>query len=276
MSTPGKSTVIYSFYYQPKNLLSAGKEYVPVWVGKNNKSGVQGFTGDDTGENISEKNKYFSELTGIYWVWKNTYSDIVGTCHYRRYFYAGKEPFQYRLKRWLYHPVFLWRKRYGLIYTKNYDFWKTRLLSEEQIRELLGTCDAIMPVRRILRKSVREHYINHHNPADLELLKKILNNHFPEYLDTFEKVLNGNRLFANNMFIMPWETFDRMMSWLFFVLFRFEEETDLEHYKGYQERIFGFLSERLITLWVTHNKINYTELPLIYFKSMKQNRNYLW
>ena len=29
-----------------------------------------GYPGDDTGENISDKNCYYSELTGLYWVWK--------------------------------------------------------------------------------------------------------------------------------------------------------------------------------------------------------------
>lgn len=45
-----------------------------------------GYPGDDTGENISDKNCYYSELTGLYWVWKNCHDvDYVGTCHYRGY-----------------------------------------------------------------------------------------------------------------------------------------------------------------------------------------------
>lgn len=41
---------------------------------------------DDQGENISSKNRYYNELTGLYWVWKNTNYPFSGICHYRRRF----------------------------------------------------------------------------------------------------------------------------------------------------------------------------------------------
>ena len=57
--------------------------YIPLHVGR--ASGKTfGYTGDDTGDHISEKNPYYCELTGIYWLWKNVRCDIVGICHYRR------------------------------------------------------------------------------------------------------------------------------------------------------------------------------------------------
>lgn len=273
MNQKEKKIKIYSFYYHPNSIVFNDNIYIPVWAGKNNKSQVSGFLGDDTGENISDKNKYYSELSGIYWVWKNTRSEIVGSCHYRRYFTNCKEPFVHQLKRLLYFLPGLWRKRVGLIYTNNLSFWKSKILSETEITELLKDYDAILPVRRLMNNNVKNHYKKFHNSNDLVLLRSILEDFYPDYLTSFDEMLEGNRLFANNMFILKWETFNDLMNWLFFILFKFEEKVDLENYTNYQQRIFGFLSERLITLWIIHNNLNYKELPLIYFKKLKKQSN---
>lgn len=196
-------------------------------------------------------------------------SEIVGSCHYRRYFTNAAEPFLYRLLRLLRYPFALAKKRHGLIYTNNVDYWTPKILTGKEIKKLLNEYDLILPERRKLRINVKSHYEKYVNPADLILLREILAEYFPEYLNSYESVLNDNRLFANNMFVMRWESFDSLMDWLFTILFKFEEKTDLEHYKGYQERIFGFLSERLITIWVMYHNLNYKELPLVYFKKLK-------
>ncbi len=40
---------------------------------------------DNTGENISEKNRMYCEMSAVYWVWKNARHDWVGIEHYRRH-----------------------------------------------------------------------------------------------------------------------------------------------------------------------------------------------
>lgn len=58
--------------------------YLPVQVGRALHPDV-GYIPDNTGDNISEKNPYYCELTGLYWAWKNLPADVIGLVHYRRY-----------------------------------------------------------------------------------------------------------------------------------------------------------------------------------------------
>ena len=59
--------------------------YLPIHVGCEGKKNL-GFQGDNSGENISDLNPYYCELTGLFWAWKNLDCDYLGLVHYRRYF----------------------------------------------------------------------------------------------------------------------------------------------------------------------------------------------
>ncbi len=262
-------TRIYVFYYKCGPTLEISPIYQPIMAGKARLSAGSDIPGDDTGDNISEKNNYYSELTGIYWVWKNTTQDIVGSVHYRRFLTQKNEPLPHRIKRFLYYLAGLQKKRFGLTYTKNIAFFKPRILTEKEILDILQTYDLILPQRRKLKYTVRTHYSRYHNPADLELIESIINERCPEYLNALQRVLGGKRLFANNMFIMKRQDFDRCMTWLFDVLFEFERRIELSDYQGYQERIMGFMAERLFNVWFTRENLRIRELPVIYFKHFK-------
>lgn len=262
---------MFVFHYKPDIQSLGDNSYLQIWAGKNNSSIMSGLTGDDTGDNISSKNKYYSELTGIYWAWKNNSADIWGTCHYRRFYTIASEPTFYKLKRFGYYLAGIGRKRYGLIYTSDLNLWKSKIITQSEVYELLQKYDAIMPVKRKLRYSVEEHYRRYHNIQDLNLLRSIIETSSGEYLESFDKMLRQNRLYANNMFILGNERFQELMKWLFMLLFEFEKLVTLNSYSGYQERIMGFLSERLITCWFMHHELNCKELNLIYFKKFKNH-----
>lgn len=264
---------IYVFYYKQSSILSIDKMYQPIMAGNALISDQFEIPGDDTGENISDKNQFYSELTGIYWAWKNTRHDIVGTCHYRRFFTAQPEPLLYQLKRLMYYPVGLYKKRYGLIYTKNTNHFSPRILSEQELRSFLGQNDAILPQARKLKYTVEKHYLRYHDINDLILLRSIIREKYPDFESAFDLVLKGKRIYANNMFILKNEHFQEFMFWWFDILFEFERRVDLNSKTGYQKRILGFIAERLLNVWFLKKQLNCIELPVIYFKRFKLRSN---
>ena len=46
---------------------------------------------DNTGINISEKNRMYCEMSAVYWIWKNTDHDWIGVEHYRRHLLVKPE-----------------------------------------------------------------------------------------------------------------------------------------------------------------------------------------
>ncbi len=48
-------------------------------------------TRDDTGDNISRKNRMYCEMTAVYWIWRNTDHDWIGIEHYRRHLLVKPE-----------------------------------------------------------------------------------------------------------------------------------------------------------------------------------------
>ena len=261
---------IYVFHYKNGEPFPDLPCYIHILAGQETYAQQSVLTGDNTGENISNKNQYYSELTGIYWVYKNQSSDIVGTCHYRRFFTAKGEPFQYKLKRLLYYFGRLDIGRHGLIYTSNREYWNNRILTCDEAISVLKNFDAIMPIKRKLRQSIESHYNKYHDASDLQLLRHIIREKAPEYSSSFETTLQQKRLYANNMMVMKSQKFEALCAWLFMLLFEFEARVNLKNYTDYQQRIFGFISERLITTWVNHHQLRVKEFPLIYFRNLKK------
>ena len=72
-----------------------------------------------------------------------------------------------------------------------------------------------------------------------------------------------------NMFIMKRDKFDAYCEWLFDILFELEKRLDISNYNTNDARVFGFVSERLLDVWINTNNISYTNQP--YFFMEKQN-----
>ena len=57
------------------------------------------------------------------------------------------------------------------------------------------------------------------------------------------------------MFVMHREQFDKYCEWLFEILFTMEKELDMTDYTVQEKRVFGYLGEILLNIWVTKNNL---------------------
>lgn len=204
--------------------------YIPLQVGAALHEDL-GYLRDDSKDNISSKNPNYCELTGLYWVWKNDYkSDYVGLCHYRRYFLDGEN----------------------------------RMISGEEFKRFFKDCEkqGISPVVTSPKActvdgaTVKDFYVGSgHNEVDLIKTRESIERLTPDYLEYFDAVINGNATYFANMLVAKKSLVDAYCEWLFTILFDVEKNLDISDYDDYNKRVFGFISERLLMVWLLKNNV---------------------
>lgn len=214
--------------------------YTPIHVGRavsKYKDEMAEIIGDDTGDNISEKNPFYCELTACYWAWKNLKNiEYVGLCHYRRYFEER-------------------------ITVKNID----RLLNSNY--------NIILP-SAIHLPATLFYKFKGLTDEDRVIFFKVMEEFYPEYYETaVDYIMNGNKDYAFNMFFCAWKIFSQMMEFVFGFLSCTEKYVKLQPYTN-GRRIFGYFSEYLIPIFCLKHRLRIKEMPII---SMLQSEkpNYL-
>ena len=215
--------------------------YVPVHVGKEGKSDL-GYTGDNTGDNISAKNANYCELTGLYWAWKNLDADYLGLVHYRRHFTT--------------------KAARG---TK-----EERVITEAELKTILKHTDVVLPTpRNYYIETNYSQYVHAHHAEDLDVTRKIITEKYPGYLLAYDMSMKKTYGHRFNMFIMKRDKFNAYCEWLFDILFELEKRLDISAYNQNDSRVFGFVSERLLDVWINTNRIRYVDQLYIFME--KQN-----
>ena len=85
-------------------------------------------------------------------------------------------------------------------------------------------------------------------------------------IETYDRYFNENKASLFNMLFCKREIFDAYCEWLFSILFVLEKQVDLAKLNTYQQRLYGFLSERLLNVWVIKNKLVVKHLPVIHME----------
>jgi len=211
---------------------------------------------DDSGDSISHRNPELSEMTAIYWVWKNvTGLDAVGFCHYRRYFDfrsdAPRMPRETRLRA----PRDLANNR------------RAFALRSEVANSLK---EGAIVVARPLDEGIEnaEQYMSAHAPDDYLSMVNYVFVHHPHLSRHLVAHVRDKRFYGNNMFVMRWSDFDRLCQFWFDCLLSLDLHT-VENPLGYQRRVLAFLSERLFDIfirWLNDSGRRIAEYPLFFLE----------
>lgn len=214
--------------------------YYPVHVGAEGKESI-GYVPDNTGDNISAKNPNYCELTGLYYMWKNEDYDVLGLAHYRRYFINKK---------------------------KKGDKWD-KILTTNNIKSIMKHTDIVLPKKRnYFIETNYSQYVHAHHAIDLDTTREIIAEKHPDYLNAYDKSMKKTSGHRFNMFIMKKQYADEYCEWMFDILFELEKRLDISDYSVNDARVFGFVSERLIDVWINTKGYEYKELPVQFMEEV--------
>ncbi|MDE5722537.1 MAG: DUF4422 domain-containing protein [Clostridia bacterium] len=225
-----KDIKLWVVTHKKKNISYPYRTYIKVGNGENNTDMVT----DATGDNIAEKNKNYCELTAIYWIWKNTNCDIVGIEHYRRVF------------------------GFNLFDVKNYF-----ILKPKKIEKVLKKYSVICPKKFKFKDTLLNRYRQNFDENDFDIIRRIIDEKYPDYLNSYDYVMNSNFGTMCNMMICSKELFNSYCEWLFDILFESEKYIDPSNRDAYRARVFGFLSERLLNIWLVKNELKVKYVSVI-------------
>lgn len=247
-------------YHKPATLFK-DEIFTPIHVGRANarKKATPGdknyqwmldnMIGDDTGENISDRNGCYNEMTSLYWAWKNYDKlgnpDYIGLMHYRRHF--------------------VFREDEKIVYNiENFDeesYLREINYSPEKVYNMLEGCDFITHIGKVI--NVYNHYIENHRQEDLDLAVDIMLEKYPEYKEITKEYFAGDYSNFCNMFIMNKKLFFQYCEWIFDILEEFEKRVDVS------EKRF-FISERLTGIFIAKlmadKSLKYKVLPISFIE----------
>lgn len=224
--------MIYIVTHKPVALPTL-KGYRPIQVG--GAAAIPGMLRDDTGDSIASMNPSYCELTAVYWIWKNARDEYKGLAHYRRYF--GR-------KRFSSDP--------------------RDILDEPALKGMLDGCDILLARPAVYHVNAREQLLmDCCDAATLDRLDAVFESRHPGDMDAYRAFFRQNRAAQYNMLYCKAELFDAYCAWLFPVLFELEDYVDLTGADDYRRRLYGFLSERLLNVWVSARGLRVKYLPVV-------------
>ena len=257
--------VCHKASYVPKNVY-----LYPIQVGASlSRNKFEGMIHDNEGDNISDRNKMYCELTAQYWVWKNVDADYYGFFPYYRYL--------------TFDPSIIHNDERGdIVYDKISDAaLKEIKLDPTSMKNIITQYDLLSVRGRQYPQTQEEDFhrdIYHEYGAvpfrhqkDLDITLKILKQKYPEFSETADEYMESNIAYEHNMFIMKKDIYRKYCEWLFDILFEVEKHINTTWYSVEEYRVMEYLAERLYGIYYFYLKkqagIRMIELPEVLFRN---------
>lgn len=258
---------LYISCHKPSEL-PKGDCFYPIQVGAAiAKSRFPETLHDDEGENISEKNHMYCEMTAQYWAWKNEDADYYGFFHYRRYLNFSRFRFP--------------KDAYGSVLENRLDCDALKMygLQENSLCSMIKKYDLIIPEAVSFAsfperpRSMWDHWEKAKDLRvnDLKTLLSVVARMQPQYYNAAKEYLDGDSGYFCNLYIMSRSVFHRYCEWLFPMLFEIEKETDYTDYSVEGQRTIGHLAERLFGIYISYLRqhspeVRIKELQMVLFR----------
>lgn len=229
--------------------------FASIQTGSAEKEPWPGFLCDDTGDNISHLNRNFGELTGLYWVWKNTTEDKVGWCHYRRFFSPTLfPPDQYK-------GVSVDVPLAQIILDQNPD----GSLFDFELRLADIILPAMIPVEFTGANWYRHVYREEDWNGLLAALAEIYPDEYPGFVKFFDE---AHPLHFWCMFKAKRETLNAYCEWLFPLLFHMSTKITPSE-DNFQCRVYAFVTELIFNWWTASRGVRAVHRPIIFLPQAK-------
>ena len=242
--------------------------YIPVGLGTDKFD--KEWTTDNTGKNISFKNKFYGENTFHYWLWKNHLNKLedkwIGFCQYRK-FWTLDEFNKNDLNINKLNSIVLKEipdkfKNYDTILGNPFIFErKVSKFLKRNFKLILKNPSVILNKNKI---NIKFQFDLMHGEKNLDLAINLLGEKDKKDFNNF--VNNNTKFNPHNMFICRSKDvlesyYDTVFPWLE----RCETIFGFKNLSGYDlTRIYGFLAERFLSYWFQKNT-KYITMPITFY-----------
>lgn len=248
---------IFVTYHNDNYPIFKNEVFEPIFCGLDLYDGKTSLIGDNTGDNISSKNRMYSENTAHYWVLKNyidtAEEEYIGFCHYRRILDltkisptedVGMYVLKYENLRYIFDKFkgdyYDNIKAYDCIIPAKDFYYEGGITTTNNNKQLAHiTCIEELNITR--------------KPDVLDAMITSIEELTPEFVPAMTRVFLKEYAHLYNIYILKKEHLKEYLEWKFKIFEEMEKRTNYWN-NGEYKREAGYFAEKFINIWLEYKK----------------------